>query len=126
MCLVHPWNTRLAAMCKAVYLSQNSKANCVCSICKSLSKVRSHTSSQVTFTKDRYSALADDLDIVCYFFDFHKTKKSPMKIQKPPTDFLLPGQEVQSEFANPLVLGSIGVLLGLHLSKYEFDKSCKA
>ena len=53
--------------------------------------------SHVTTAIDRYSASADDLDIVCCFLDFHDIKESPRKTQNLVTDLLESGQPVQSE-----------------------------
>ena len=52
-------------------------------MCKSLERERSHIISQVALAMDQYLALVEDLEIVCCFFDFHETRKSPMEIQKP-------------------------------------------
>lgn len=44
----------------------------------------------------RYSASAEERDVVDCFFDFQETKESPRKIQKPVTERLVSGQEAQS------------------------------
>ena len=44
-----------------------------------------------------YSASADDLEIVDCFFALQEINESPKKTQYPVTDFLVSGQEAQSE-----------------------------
>lgn len=44
----------------------------------------------------RYSASADDLEMVDCFLALHETKESPKKMQKPVVDFLESGHAPQS------------------------------
>ena len=69
-------------MCKAAWLSQNNNAGHGWFMCRYLNKENIHINSQVAFSMERYSVSVDDLDIVCYFFDFQETMESPMKTQK--------------------------------------------
>jgi hypothetical protein len=47
-----------------------------------------------------YYASAEDLETVCCFLDFQEIRESPMKIQKPVTDFRVSTQLAQSEYEN--------------------------
>ena len=71
-------------------------------MCKSLSIDSNRINSQVALAMDLYFASADDLETVCCFFNFHDTRESPMKKQYPLMDFMLSGQDAQSESAKPL------------------------
>ena len=53
---------------------------------KSQSNATIHVISLAIATKDLYSALAVDLDIMARFLDFHDTKEEPRKMQKPVVD----------------------------------------
>ena len=70
-------------------------------MCKSLNKVSIHINSHVAFAMALYSASTEDLEIVCYFFDFQETKESPMKTRITVIDLLVFGHAAQSESANP-------------------------
>lgn len=56
----------------------------------------SQTISLVVLAKARYSASAEDREVVDCFFDFQETNESPRKTQKPVTERLVSGQEAQS------------------------------
>ena len=56
----------------------------------SLSRANNNINSQVMFVMERYSTSADDLEIICCFFDFHQISKSPIKMQKPMIDLVVP------------------------------------
>jgi hypothetical protein len=43
--------------------------------------------SQQATAMARYSASADDREMVCCFLDFQEMRESPRKVQKPVTDF---------------------------------------
>ena len=52
---------------------------------------------------DLYSASTNDLETVCCFLDFLEIRESPRKTQKPVTDLLVSGHEVQSTSAKALI-----------------------
>ena len=72
-------------MCTAAMLSQKSLTEKIL-IPKTLSKLTSQTSSLVTATIARYSALAEERATVACFLDFQETKASPKKMQKSDVD----------------------------------------
>ena len=45
-----------------------------------------------------YSALAENLETIDYFLDFHKTNESPKNTQNPVVDLLVSTQDAQSAF----------------------------
>lgn len=55
-----------------------------------------------------YSAFVEDLDTTFCFFAFHEIIKEPRKRQYPVMDFLVSGQEAQSELEKML---SVALLL---------------
>jgi hypothetical protein len=59
-------------------------------------RLNNHVNSQETATIEQYSASADDLEIVCYFFDFQEIKESPKNAQKPVTEHPMSGHPAQS------------------------------
>ena len=69
---------------------------------KSKSSCLSHSNSLVVAAMARYSALAEDLEIVVYFLAFQETKESPRKIQKHLTNFWVSSQDPQSASKNAL------------------------
>ena len=80
----------------AAWLSQKRRAGLVELMPKSRSSFFNHSSSPVVAAMARYSALADDLEMVVCFFAFQETKDSPRKTQKPVTDLRVSKQEPQS------------------------------
>ena len=52
---------------------------------------------------DLYSTLADDLETDCCFLDFLEIRESPRKTQKPVTNILVSGHEVQSASTKALI-----------------------
>ena len=63
---------------------------------KILRRVVCHINSQQVKAKALYSALAEDLNIVCYFLDFQDTNESPVM------DLRVSKQPAQSESENAL------------------------
>lgn len=70
-------------------LSQESKAGILNYTFRSLSKQNIHCISAAVVDIALYSASVELLDIVFYFFDFHETNDSPMKMQYHVIDFLV-------------------------------------
>ena len=51
----------------------------------------------------RYSASAEEREMVGYFLDFQETSESPKKMQKPVVDFLESVQDPQSASVKALI-----------------------
>ena len=106
MCFVLSWNTRLAAIWIAAWLSENNKASFVWGIPRSWSKDFSQMTSHTTNAMALYSASTKDLDTVVCFFDLHDTKECPRKIYYPVVDLWVSGHLAQSEFEKALMCNS--------------------
>jgi hypothetical protein len=52
--------------------------------------------SQEQAAIDRYSASVEEQETICCFLDFHETRASPIKTQKPVIDLLESEQVAQS------------------------------
>lgn len=89
-------------MCKAAWLSQNSRVALGCFTCKSQRRKSNQTISHTTTAIELYSASANDLETIFCFLDFHETKESPKKIQKPIINLLVSGPDAQSTSAKAL------------------------
>jgi len=80
MCFVCSWNTGFAAICKAAWLSQKSRAGRLHGTFKSCNRYRNQTISKQVLAIARYSASTDDLyTFVCFFlfpWNNRRTKKS--------------------------------------------------
>ncbi|CAL8988629.1 unnamed protein product [Prunus brigantina] len=101
MCFVRSWNTGLAAMCRAAWLSQYKRAGCKCVTCKSCKRYLSHTNSQVRDAMDLYSDSAEERDTIDCFLLFQDMGAPPRKMQNPVTDRLVVGQLAQSASQYP-------------------------
>jgi len=61
-----------------------------------------HYNSQAVVARALYSASKEDLETIDCFFDFHKIKEEPRKIQYHVVDCLVLGQDTQLESLNAL------------------------
>lgn len=87
----------LEEICIAALLSQRSSISKSTCAPRSCINPYSQTRSAIVVTMLLYSAPADLLDTVLYFFDFHETKDSLNLISKLVTDFLDNKHDAQSE-----------------------------
>jgi len=78
-CLVRSWNTRLAAIWRALWFSQKRTGSLEHWMLRSLSRYRIHWSSQVAEARAWYSASKDDLETISCFFVLHEIKDFPKK-----------------------------------------------
>lgn len=86
MCLVRSWNTGLFAMWIADTLSQKSWATASHFIPKSCKRYWKKVMSLLALAMERYSAVAEERETTCCFFDFQEIRESPKSIQKPETE----------------------------------------
>ena len=99
ICFFLSWNTRLAAIWRAAWLSQKSTEAVGCGMQRSWSKAKSQVSPQVATAIALYSA--EERETTVCFFDLHDIKESPKKKQNPIMDLRVSGQLDQSESQKP-------------------------
>jgi hypothetical protein len=96
MCLVHSWNTGLAAIWSAAWLSQ-------CTVMgegvirREDSKRRNQRSSLVAVAIDLYSAFVEERETICCFLVFHEIREELSMVKYPVVDRRVIGQPAQSE-----------------------------
>jgi len=97
MYFVCSWNIGFAAICKAAWLSQKSRAGKLHGTFKFCNRYCNQTISKQVLAITRYSASADDLDTFVCFFYFHEIIEEPRKMQYPDTDLWVVWQPPQSK-----------------------------
>jgi len=100
-CLVLSWNTGLADIWRALWLSQYNTGTLVHVICRSFKRYNSHWSSQVAAPRALYSALEEDLETMSYFLVLHEINESPRKKHCLEMDLLMSLQPAQSASGYP-------------------------
>ena len=106
MFFVLSWNTGLAAICIAAWLSENNKVIFGWGIWRSWSKAFNQITSHTANAMALYFAFAENLDTVVCFFDLHDTKECPKNIQYPMVDLRVSGHPAQSKSEKALMCNS--------------------
>ena len=101
MCLVHSWKIEFLSIWSAAWLSQWSRIDWEWEIPRLWRRPFNHFNSPVTAAMDRYSALADEWDIVCCFLVFHEIGEDLSRINHPVRDLRVKGHPSQSESHQP-------------------------
>ena len=65
---------------------------------KSFNRASNQVISQTIKAMALYSVLAENLETIDYFLDFHKTNESPKNTQNPVVDLLVSTQDAQFAF----------------------------
>lgn len=100
-CLVLSWKTGLAAMYKALWLSQYRTGVLQQVVHRSCKRYSNHYSSHVAVESTLYSASEEDLETVCYYLALQEIKEEPKKKQYPKMDLLESRQPTQSASEKP-------------------------
>ena len=97
MCLVRSWKDEFLTIWSVAWLSQWSRIGWEWEIPKLWRRSFNHFNSPVIAVMDRYSALAKERDIVCYFLVFHEIGEDPSRTNHPVRDLWVKGHPTQSE-----------------------------